>query len=436
MTRYSRLLKTTVIISLILLLIIGGCGKKPQKKPGGGGGKQLKIGASMATLEGDGYSTFQKTVDKGAKKEKAKVTWKDAKNDPLEQAVNVDELIKAKVKAVIFHAVDPTQSSKLVKKLIQGKIKVLALERLPLNVQLDGFVVPDFRRAGELQGDYLVTSGVKGSVLVLSPSKEETSSTDLWEGFQSEIAGQGITPIRVIIPAIARVDTATDRVTAALKANTGVKAIVAQSGTITDALMAAMKEQPGSDKIVTVGIGAGKAAATAMAMKKHDAEVDTRPDFMGDQALKAIMLLAKGKTLEYDNLVRNDNIDVPTRVIPVRLITRDNLYLLEERWKKELKKAKEQQKKSKSGSSGGGGGSKGSGGGGSGGSGGDKGKSGGQKTMVKITTKEGKTMQVEVEGEITKIETQGGGGGKAGGGGKSGGGGGGQSGGGSGGGGQ
>lgn len=397
----------------LIIFVLAGC-SKPQKKPAQSPAKP-KIGISMASMEGDGYATFKKAVDKGKDKEKVDVVWKDAKHDPMEQAVNVDDLIKAKVKVLIMHPVDTEQSQGLVKKATEAKVKVLALEQMPLNVNLDGLITPDFTRAGEFQGELLAEKVSIGRVLVFTVSEDDPMASQLWLGLRKALdKSTGLEILRYTISPLAKVETAKEDVLDALVEHPEAKAVVAQSSILTEALMDVLKELPTSSKMVTIGIGASKKAIVAMAEGKHTGEVDTRPDILGDQAIRAAAQLAKGETLEYDNLVKNDNSDIPARIIPGRMITRENLYLLEDRWGKEIKKAQKEAKKAQEEE-------KGS----SGGEAGEK-KSGDKKNKVKITTKEGKTLEVEIEGEIKKIESEAPKGGEQGGGGSEGSGGGGQ----------
>lgn len=170
----------------------------------------------------------------------------------------------------------------------------------------------------------------------------------------------------------------------------------------------------GLDKnVLTVGVGANQQASMALVRGEHDAEVDVQPEMLGRFALEAARDLAKNGSWQYNTRADNGDYTVPARIVPVRLVTAKNAYLLEERWK-DLQQQQQQ---------GGGGG-----GGGQGGQQEQQGQQGGQqeqqargdqgggqqggqqgKTMLRITTQDGKTMEVQIDGEVKKIESTGGG---------------------------
>jgi hypothetical protein len=122
---------------------------------------------------------------------------------------------------------------------------------------------------------------------------------------------------------------------------------------------------------------------------------------------------------QYDTQVKNGDFDIPAKVTPVRLITRSEAYLLEQRWNKmggqqgqqaqqgqQGQQAQQGGQSQQSGSQGGGIGNSGSNSGGSAGGNGQGGQnSAARKTTLRITTQDGKTVEMQINGEIKKIET-------------------------------
>ncbi len=414
----KRWLKRTGVALLtgIMLVTLAGCPGGGEKKPQIGGGEEkskMKIGVSMATTEGDGYKFIKKSMEEQKKQEKVEVMWKDAKNDPMEQAINVDEMVKKKVKAIVIQPVDPAEGASLVRKIMEEKIKVVALDRLPLDTPLDAFVTPDYRRAGELQGEFILDRVPAGKVVVLSGDPGLASSLQMLEGFQSKVQqNPRLQVVEIRLPEGAEPTMAKELVVTTLPNHPSAKAIVAQDAALTKELVETLGKMPPPQPVVTVGIGAGKEATKALVEGTHAAEVDIRPDLLGQYSLKAALQLAKKEPLDYDEKIRNDDSDVPVKVIPVRLIKQENVFMLAERWGKvaeggggQGKGGKKEEKKGQESQSGEG--SSGEGGQGSEGGQGNKGQQGQEKiTKLKVTTKDGKTMEIDIPGEIAKIETQ------------------------------
>lgn len=222
-----------------------------------------------------------------------------------------------------------------------------------------------------------------------------------------------------------------------------VQAVLTTDSRLAMAAVEALKAAGLNNRVLTAGVGAGEKASKALTSGEHDAEVDTRPDLLGQYALDAAIDLAKNGRWQYSGQATGITYSVPARITPVRLVESSSAYLLNQRWGGMTGKKGGQgggQGGSGGGSSGGGQGSGGgdsggdSGGGDSGGEsgGGGQGQSGaeggqgqggkGKKTMLRITTQDGKTMEVQIDGEVKKIESLAGGqGGGQGGGGQGGG---------------
>jgi len=148
--------------------------------------------------------------------------------------------------------------------------------------------------------------------------------------------------------------------------------------------------------VLTVGLGADERSSKALVAGEHDAEIDVRPEMLGQFSLEAAKELAQNGTWQYSTRAVNGDYSVPTRIVPVRLVTAKNSFLLQERWK-DLKKEQQggqqggqgqgsEQQQSQQHSQGGEQQSQQNGGQNQGGQ-----QSQQDKTMLRITTQDGKT---------------------------------------------
>lgn len=176
--------------------------------------------------------------------------------------------------------------------------------------------------------------------------------------------------------------------------------ILATDSRLARCAVEAIKTERLTDQVLTAGVGANIEAARAILKGEHDAEVDLMPELMAQHIFDAALSLAKTGHWQYADQVVNGDYNIPAQITPVRLISQANLYLLKERWGKELKKGrsqdqKESQKDTDSSNS--------------------KQENSSQdkkeesdskpKTTLRITTQEGKTMEIQVPGEVKSIET-------------------------------
>lgn len=432
-------------VSVLILLFLAGCPERGQRKPVT---LPTKIAVSLADMSRDGNRIIKKIMQERRKKEQLDITFMDAKNDPAEQEKHIDKMIQDKVKAAVIQFVDPASAPRLVQKLKQENIKVVALENLPVNTPVDGYIASNHTRAGELQVRFVQEAltlasqgggqggqggGQQGGQQGQPGGRQQgqqdpaqvTRAIDPALAFQLPRSR----PLKVLILQGDNKDRAAREITAAnvqaVKANPDLSLLMVQdhprwdpalatatlsqltaSGKQPDVVlandsslaMAAVQflKQAGMDKkVITVGVGADKKASQAVMSGEHDGEVDPMPEMLGQYALDAAGALAKEGHWQFDRYVQNGDYDVPAKIIPARLIGRNNIYLLQDRWKG-LKKQQEQQQR---------------GGGQQGGgqqdqqAGGQQGQQGQGGTTLKITTQEGKVMEVKIDGTIKKIES-------------------------------
>ena len=416
------------LVIIFTLFICGGCGlfKKPQKKPLP---PRLKIAVAVSDLEWDGMQIIRKTMEQRGKAEQADLTWLDAKNDPREQKKQIEQLLKKtgrqKVKAVVLQPADPLQSVSLAENLARAKIKVLALERLIPNVPLDGYLASDHFLAGQLQARYAVSrTGPQKPVnaLILKGDPADPATQEIAAGIRNSLS-PNVRLLKEVEHARSDEGAAAANVRQALKENQ-IDVILATDSRLAAGAVTALKAAGADGRVITAGVGADRAASRALVAGQHDAEVDTMPELMAQYILDAAVSLAKTGHWQYDTRIGNGNYSVPAKITPVRLIDQSSAYLLEQRWGKEIRP--EQGTKSSGQGQGQGqgesqdGGSESSGEGspdqgeGEQGEGEQGGREGGgnqtaggkqKTTKLRITTQEGKTVEVEIPGEIKRIES-------------------------------
>ncbi|MEW5762348.1 MAG: substrate-binding domain-containing protein [Bacillota bacterium] len=384
---------------LILALIAAGCSKK------GGAAKitpQPRIGFALADMRRDGNQMLRKAVTSRAGADRVRLIWRDARNDPAQQESDIENLLKQKVKVVVLQPVDPRAAPAIVRRLATARTKVVTLETLPANSPLDGYVASDHARAGELAARFVtgqLPAGRPARVLLLAGDTADSMAREIVAGAQAVL---GTNPsVSVEVTEQPRYDPAAAgaAVEAAL-ARGPVAAVIATDSRLVTGALDVLRTRRILEQVLTVGVGANRDALGALLAGEHDAEIDVRPDLLGQYVYDAALGLAREGRWNYDTRVASGDYSIPARIVPVRLIRPDNVYLLEE----QLRGASPppRKKKGRQGEGGGQGGTQGAGGQGK-----DAGK---KKTKLKITTQEGKTVEVEIEGEVKKIETSPGGG--------------------------
>ncbi|MDQ0285127.1 ABC-type sugar transport system substrate-binding protein [Desulfofundulus luciae] len=462
MGRYAGWKRAGLPVFLAALLMLTGCpgrGEEQQITP------QLRIAVSLADMQRDGNQIIKQVMNRRRREEKVVITWLDAKNDPVQQEKQLQQLAGRRVKAVVLQAVDPAGAPRLVRQLVQNNIKVVALETLPTNTPVDAYVASDHARAGELQARFIDEALRQAAGMPAGPGTSSGGQGrgggqgDQASGSQGQGAAQmtmpgrqlpSRRPLNVMILAGDPRDNVTREVMAAarkaLEANPQVRVveearqpgnqpamaslavqqalakfnnkidiILASDSRLAIAAVEVLKAAGLNNRVLTVGVGADREASRALLAGEHDAEVDTRPDLLGQYALDAAVGLAKTGHWQYDTRVTSGDYSIPARIVPVRLIQSANAYLLQERWGKEVvhkQGGTRSQGESQTGGSDQSGGSseqdsqQAQGGDQGGQAGGGKQK---PRTTLRITTREGKTVEVQIQGEVERIESMEGG---------------------------
>ena len=452
--RISAALRFLALAAAIFLL--WGCSKKEEKKPLP---PPMKIAVCFDDLNRDGNKIIKKVMEGREKKDNVEITWIDAENDRQKQNKRLEELAGKKVKAAIIQFIDPSAGASAVRAMAEKNIKVIALESLPQDSPVDAYVSSDHGLAGQLLARFMINSARKSAGLPVLPGTSASQNQNI-QGQQGqsgssippEIQLGGKIPIGVVLLTGDPSDFISGEIAASIRSSLQgskevsiisveqvpqsdpsqvpavLQKVLTKHGNIIQAVMATdsrlaiaavqvLKSAGINNRVLTAGAGADEKAAKALESGDHDAEIDTRPDLLGQYALDAAVSLVSGGRWQYDGQTPSGSYSVPSRITPVRLIQGENVFLLKQQWKV-IEGDKGQDKKKESGGSGGSGGSgegQGSGGGGQGsgsegGQQGEKGQGGqGGKTMLRITTQDGKTMEVQINGEVKKIESMGGG---------------------------
>lgn len=424
---------TYILVSLLLVLVCSGC-------PGGGGEKKPapqkgpKIGVSVADMQRDGNQVMKKIFDKAKKQDKAQIAWMDAKGDPNQQMKDIQKLIEEKVKAVILQVTDPSAAPDMVRQLAQNNIKVIALETLPLNTPVDAYITSDHSRTGELQVKYLQTlfqeaqQKLKQGDVVLNPQVPKQGGQQniiIPSDQQAAVGLQDGRPMKVVVLQGDSNDQMAREITAAvnsslqkienidvvvsqphprwdanlakstmqqiLSGKQKIDAVLANDSSLAVAAVEVLKQFGMERRVITVGAGAASKAVQAIMSGEHDAEIDNRPDMLAMAAYDAAVAMAQGRAFDYDIMVNNGDYTVPAKVVPPRLVQQDNVYLVQDRVEKKEQQDKDQQQNQNQQQQ-------------------QQGQMGGQQqTTLRITTSEGKVVEVQIEGEVQSIQSQTGG---------------------------
>ena len=185
MSRFTRMI--TAFASVVAIGAVTACGAgDPSRNAGGsasgGSAKQLTIGVSVYDMSSF-ITAGKEGMDAYAKAKNIKIAWNAANLDVSTQADQVDQMINAKVDAIV---IVPVQANSLQPQVAAAKAAGIPI--IPVNAELDnpdisGNVQPDDVKAGademQMMADKL---GGKGNIVVLQGPLGQSGQTNRQKG--------------------------------------------------------------------------------------------------------------------------------------------------------------------------------------------------------------------------------------------------------------
>ncbi|MDK2822949.1 MAG: hypothetical protein PWQ67_2421 [Clostridia bacterium] len=368
---------------LLTLSVTSGCFSKPQAKPEIK--SKEKIGLIMAETNTERNKFIKKKIAESAEQEKIKLISLESKKDPLQEKANIEKMIQEKVKAVIIQPVDTILAKDYISMLQEKNIKVILMDALPSDISVDAFISSDYLRAGELQARCLVNQGRELNVLILKGDKTNNLTEEIYQGNLNILKNNSLIK-KIAVNEIPKWDQRNSyEIITKKMTEEKFNAIITHYEEIALGAIKFLKENNLDDKIPLITIGINKNYLNDIINGKVVA-VDTLPNLVSQIAVETAKDLIETNSWEYDLQVNNGIALVPAKLTPVRIITKDNYYLLKERFG-EIEKQYKKDKSTKDQNSGKQGGSN-------------------KQTKLKVKTKDGKEFEVTIPGEIQSVEME------------------------------
>ncbi len=376
------------IIIIIFILFSSACSKTPEKKPEQ---PSPKIGVQFSLIEKDMYEVLKKNMQNFAKEEKIQLIFKETAVDYVTLEKNINELIKQDVKAIVIQFPPGDLIMDLARLILEKDIKLLAIGTLPLDVPVDAFIAPDNYRLGQLQGQYVVDTlnqkGIKkGKVILYELDQDNYAFSQMSAGTIDTF--KDISGIVLDIKEISSIQSQI------LEETDELKAIILQSSERVVDAKKAISNNPNVEDVITVGYGAGKEASMLISKGMHDAEADPIFEMLARHSLQSALDLIEKDTWQYDSQIASGSYDIPSKILPVRIIKKENIFLLKERWGESIKESSSSDSKNNVEKNNSSQNEKKS----------DNKKDENNNMKLKIKTKDGQSLEIDVPGEIEEFE--------------------------------
>lgn len=391
---------------IILTICVTGCGRGPQLRiPQNDGKERHKIAISIAGTANDNYRILKDEITKTAKSENMEIVWMEAQNSILKQDDDLKKAASQDVKVLIIEPVDPDVPNAGLAELQAKGIKVIYIGSLPKDVAADGFIAPDFQKAGLLQANQLLkeTEGIEPlNILVLCGDEGSRAADRILDGSRAVLReGERINKIWWVELESTDTGKAYDAAKSYLSGAVKPQAIAAHSPELNAGIIKAVEDTKNSGKVKVFGMGTEMSAIEAMKKGVQTGDIDLMPEMLARVIFDTAENLIEDEPWPYEEQLNNGTQIVPAKFTPIRAITKANISLLKER-EQTLKKGGGGNNESNQEKSNSEGGQKA-------GESGNESKNQGEekKSTLKVKTKDGQTFEMSINGEIESIEVKG-----------------------------
>lgn len=351
--RWKNVLKGNhiLILAMTFLLLLGAilnqsCSRSQSPSPAK---VKTRIGISIPqtselSKSAESMYTLMKRAIFEQKKEfkalKVEIVWKESKllkNDMTPQELELQNL-KAMlseeegIEALVYKPVDPNSTFAFLKEAKTYNVKVIALDELPFNLPVDGYITVNQADAGRIQAKYIVEKleklgkiGQSGQVIkvivlenpTVQVAREVASGVyEIFDQYPDEIQ-----PIS--LPLVSRENEAFKLVSDAIAKYAGnIQAVVSCQSELTLGAVKALQQLELDKDIISVGPKATKVTVELISSDKHDMEVDQMPYERAVIAITAAAKLAQSRSFQYDDIIKNGDVEVKVKYSPIKAITR------------------------------------------------------------------------------------------------------------------
>lgn len=303
-----------LILSLVMMTgVLTGCGIVIDGEGGNSSSGVVgngKIGLSISTQNNPFFVSLAEGAKAAADKAGVELTIVDAGDDATKQVSDIEDLVSKQVSVIIVNPVDSDAVSGAVQTAINQGVKVISVDRVVNDVEIDCQIASDNVAGAEMATQYIVDKLGEGvNVAELQGITGASAAIDRGKGFHN------IADAKLVVKASQSANF--DRTEGMsvmeniLQANADIQAVFAAND---EMALGAVEAISGAGKnIIVVGFDATDDAIASIKEGKMAATIAQQPELIGATAIENALLLIKGETIPKS---------IP---VEVELITQENV---------------------------------------------------------------------------------------------------------------
>ncbi|MET0791055.1 MAG: substrate-binding domain-containing protein [Polyangiaceae bacterium] len=336
MSLKSFLVVASLTVSVLIGLVLGrGSGAQGQATAKAGAAKVVKIGLSMDTLKEARWAKDRDAFVARANQLGAQVTVLSANGDDTRQIADVESLITSGVNVIVVVPHDGKAMAKGVEVAERAGIPVIAYDRLIVDSDLALYMTFDNERVGELQARFILDKlkdGPKPIKLVRIYGSKTDNNALLFKngqdkGLKDAIASGAVQVVHEDWADDWKPENAKRIMNAAITKLGGknIDAVLASNDGTAGGAIQALKEEGINGKVVVTGQDAELVAVQRIVAGEQSMTIYKPVLELAKRAAETAVALATGKTVVAKAELDNGKLKVPTILLDVVTVTKENV---------------------------------------------------------------------------------------------------------------
>ena len=330
----SFLVVASLALSVLIGLVLSRSGAPEAVDVQSRGQRPVRIGLSLDTLKEARWAKDRDAFVARAKELGADVTVLSANSDDNRQVADVESLITANVDVIVIVPHDGKAMAKGVEAAHQANTPVISYDRLIVDSDPDLYITFDNERVGELQAKYILNTlrdAPKPIKLVRIYGSKTDNNAALFKAGQDAALKDAIAAgtVEVIHEDWAddwKPENAKRIMNAAItKYGRDIDAVLASNDGTAGGAIQALREEGIAGKVIVTGQDAELVALQRILSGEQSMTIYKPVQVLAKRAAEAAFALAKGKPLIAKDETDNGRIRVPTILLDVVTVTKDNI---------------------------------------------------------------------------------------------------------------
>ncbi len=324
------LIKFPVIAGILILIMSSGCVQETDIPVTTGEDDSILIGLSMATFRTERWARDRDMFTEKAREFGAEVNVMSADDDADLQNRQAENMILQGVDVLVVVAHDGEKASYIVEKAHEAGIKVIAYDRLIKDSDLDYYITFDNVKVGEVQAQGVVDVVSKGDFAYIGGSPTDNNAFLVKEGsfkVLQPLIDSG--DIEIVVEEFTegwKPELAYETMKNYLEENDGkIDAVVAANDGTASGVITALEEYGLAGTVPVSGQDASLGACQAIVEGKQTVTVYKPIRDIAYKAAEMAVAAANGNTAETNTVVNNGQKDVPSYLLDVVAVTKENI---------------------------------------------------------------------------------------------------------------